>query len=153
MKLTDEQSKTVEENHNLIYGFANMRKINLDEHYGTLAIELCNTVKHWNPQRSNLSTYFYIRANNRMRMEYRKKFSNKRKANEDSLELKLDILNYPNDELAEDLILQDMIKHGDSEIILLKYQGYSQDEIAEKLGVSQATISRELTDTFKKYTP
>ena len=36
-QLTKEQQELVEKNHNLIYGFANKNKLNIEEYYGILA--------------------------------------------------------------------------------------------------------------------
>ena len=50
-KLTDDQRKLVEKNHNLIYTFARKYKINLDEYYGLLAIGLCIAARIYDPNK------------------------------------------------------------------------------------------------------
>jgi len=48
--LTEEQRKLAEKNHNLIFGFAKSRKIDLREFYDLLAIGLCKAAKNYDPQ-------------------------------------------------------------------------------------------------------
>ena len=79
MRLTQEQSEIVEKNHNLIYGYAHSRNLDIEEWYGDLAIALCEAVISYDPNKSVLSTYYYnlsdnmvssvIRANNALKRQ------------------------------------------------------------------------------------
>ena len=60
MILTKEQQKMVEENHDLIYWYANIKKLNLENWYDLLAIELCGVVLKYNPKKGSLSNYYKI---------------------------------------------------------------------------------------------
>lgn len=57
--LTKQQQKLVEENHNLIYSFANKKNLNIDEYYDILAIELCRAAKIFDENKGNFSTVAY----------------------------------------------------------------------------------------------
>jgi RNA polymerase sigma factor (sigma-70 family) len=58
-KLTKQQQELVEKNHNLIYGFANKNKLNIDEYYGILAIGLCKAAKSYEESKGEFSTFAY----------------------------------------------------------------------------------------------
>lgn len=57
--LTKRQQKLVEENHNLIYGFANKKNIDIEKYYDILAIALCKAAKIFNEDKGNFSTVVY----------------------------------------------------------------------------------------------
>lgn len=59
MRLTEEQRKIVEQNHNLIYDFLYKKNLNEEEYYGAAAIGLCNAVIYHNHKRGKLSTLAY----------------------------------------------------------------------------------------------
>lgn len=143
----------ITENHNLIYGLAAKYKLNLDEWYDILAIELCNTVKSYDPHKSSLSTYYYLRGQGLISKEFRKRKALKRQH--------IDITLYDNyhgqisdDDMILDIDLKLWLEQNDCEILRLKIDGYTQMEIADKLQVSQAHVSRtlkKLQDSLKKY--
>lgn len=58
-QLTKEQQELVEKNHNLIYGFANKNKLNIEEYYGILAIGLCKAAKVYEENKNEFSTLAY----------------------------------------------------------------------------------------------
>lgn len=66
--LTESQQELAAENHQLIYGFARMHGLNLDEFYDILAIALCHAAKGFN---KNLGFSFTTFAYRRMDMEVR----------------------------------------------------------------------------------
>lgn len=45
--LNDQQQELAEKNHDLIYWYARNHKLDLEEYYGDLAIELCNAAYHY----------------------------------------------------------------------------------------------------------
>lgn len=57
--LTKQQKKLVEENHNLIYGFAKSRKLDIDHYYDILAIGLCKAAKIYDEDQCKFSTFAY----------------------------------------------------------------------------------------------
>ena len=70
--LSAEQQKLVEKNHNLIYGFATSKQINLDEFYDVLAIGLCKAALNFDEKKGTFSTYAYMCMTNEIRLLKRK---------------------------------------------------------------------------------
>lgn len=143
MRLTEEQAKIVEENHNLIYWYAHLTGISLEEYYDLLAIELCYTVMKWELDKGSLANYFKIRAHGAIYKEYLKTQAKKRRF--ETVSLDEGMLVCGTAESIENRL--DMEKLFDSKfgrLIQLKQDGYSQTEIAKKLGVSQTAISQML---------
>ena len=146
MKLTEEQKKIVEDNHNLIYSFAHSKNLNLDYWYDILAIELCKSVMKHNPQKASLSTLFYLKASRTVIMEMNKINAKKRMGEQMTTELFPNQL-VGNNEEYEDIILEDELSASKYYPILkLKYEGYSQKEIAKMLDISQSQVSRALKE-------
>lgn len=156
MKLTEEQKKVVEENHNLIYWYATQKSAKhieyLNVYYDVLAIELCKSAIHYDPSRGSFSNYFKLRADSAVYKEYRKTLAKKRDGVE--VELRDTTTNVGVggiDELLDELYLKDWINDSDSEILKLRLQGMNQTQIAEIVGVSQAQVSRTLIKLKEKY--
>ena len=59
MKLTEEQKKLVEENHNLIYGFLRMKELEDDEYYDIVAYGLCKAAMKYDSTKGKFSTFAY----------------------------------------------------------------------------------------------
>jgi len=152
IKLTDEQSKKVEDNIALIYWYAGLKGLDLEEWYGLLAIELCKTVVQHEPKKGSLANYFKMRCDFLMIKEYRKTTMQKRTHNgledlediytddENLLQLSRDY----NEDVMETLKLQELLEGEHGEIIRLKYYGYTQSEISDLLGISQSQVSKIL---------
>lgn len=151
IKLTKQQSQIVESNHNLIYGFIHSRNLDLEEYYGILAIELCKSVIHWKKDRGKLSTYFYMRAESAIIREHQKRNSLKRKANLKTKELDLDICVDNSLDNSKELLLGEIMNCGNPDVIRLKYEGYSQEEIAQALDLTQPEVSRMLARAYEIY--
>lgn len=160
IKLTKQQSQIVEDNHNLIYGYAHFRNLDLEDWYGKLALELCHSVIHWDSERGSLSTYYYMRADTMVMLDYQKRNYQKRRANENTLEFDssddgCNIYNETLDDIletrTETSILNEILECGDERVIKMRYEGYSQEEIADEIGVTQPTISRMLDRILEKY--
>lgn len=153
IKLNDEQRKMVEDNHNLIYQYIHDKNLNLEEWYGWLAIELCESVLRYNPDKGKLSTLFYIRCNNKLRQEYRKKHSQKRCNNgvvpiiDDLVGEDVCII----DKVDNSIILDKLMEHEYADIIKLRCEGYTQNEIADIVGISQSNVSKILKKIKKEY--
>lgn len=67
MRLTEGQSKMVEENHNLIYGYLSKNNLNIDDYYDLAAIGLCKAAIHYDPNRSKFSTLAYTCMGNEIK--------------------------------------------------------------------------------------
>ena len=68
-KLTIEESKLVEKNHNLIYGFAQKYKLPIDDWYDVCAIGLIKAVKSYRSDDIEFSTFAYSCMFGEMRNE------------------------------------------------------------------------------------
>ena len=64
--LNDEQRKIVENNHDLIYGYAHKMGISIDEYYDILAIGLCKAAKAFDESKGRFSTLAYCCMKNEM---------------------------------------------------------------------------------------
>lgn len=74
--LTEEQKKTVSENHNLIYGIASKMNLSIDEYYDILAIGLCKAAMSFDETRGAFSTFAYCCMRNEV-YEYQRKLYRK----------------------------------------------------------------------------
>lgn len=147
MKLTDEQQIIVEENHKLIYWFLSVKGLEVSEWYDLIAIELCLSVMAHDPDRGELSTYFFKRASNRVIKEHTKSKSIKRTHNGMyDLDNIYESFHGTESNIDDYLDVQAIMEYDVDGILQLKIDGYNQDEIATKLGVSQAYVSNKLRD-------
>ncbi|HZJ98565.1 MAG TPA: sigma-70 family RNA polymerase sigma factor [Tissierellaceae bacterium] len=152
-KLTKEQCKLVEDNHNLIYGYLHTRGLDDEEYYGIVAESLCKAVLNWDESKGKLSTLFYIIARNDVYKEWRGgsvgiyQFT-------DTLPLEEDWIpeNY---DLEGDFMLKETIKDVENseynDLFQLKLLGYNNKQIAEMFGVSQSTIGNWLRRMGERY--
>lgn len=150
MKLTAEQQKIVADNHNLIYWYINMKRLDFEEWYDLLAIELCKTVMHHDPSKSVLSTYFKIRADGLVYKEYTKQQTLKR-AHENVAFIDNMHGTPDTDDLTDNFEIKEWMTAQDSEILRLRYFGHTQPEIARMLDVSQSYVSKTLKKLRKDY--
>ena len=146
MILSDEQSALADENHNLVYWYANFKGLDLDDWYDLLAIELCKTVYKYNSGLGSLSNYYKIRCDGMVSKEFRKRKAKKRYHVP---------VEYADEYMGEEidyaiLDLEEWISDSESEILKLKADGYSQKEISEIVGISQSYVSRMLSELKEK---
>lgn len=66
-KLTNEQRKLVEDNHDLIYGFLNKKELDIDKYYDIMALELCNASINYDSFKGKFSTFVYKCMDNRLK--------------------------------------------------------------------------------------
>ena len=157
IKLTDDQSKQVEDNYKLIYWYAGLKHLDIEEWYGLLAIELCNTVQKHDPKKSSLSNYYKLRCDSLVHKEYQKYNADKRTHNgmvdiEDLYSIeKVSNTQEFFDNIDNILALTDLFDGKDGDIIKLKWEGYTQMEIAEMMGISQSQISNVLREARLRY--
>lgn len=149
-KLTLEQQQTVADNHNLIYGFIHKRNLDVEEWYDLLAIELCISVMKLDTNKASLTTFFYMRCESLLRKEYTK---SKRQKNAHNGHV--EILDHKHTSLEDDVeSLMDINELFDGEfgeILKLKADGFTQQEIANRLGVTQSYISKVINNIRKEY--
>lgn len=144
-KLTDKERQMVEDNEKLIYWYANKKNLDTDEWYGLLAIELCKTVRKYNPDRGSLSTYFKLRADI---MVYRKMQEKYRSG--ELYDYEIDESQHEDesvevfDKVDSDIALEDLLESLETDrdriIIRMKLDGYTQKEIAEETGLTQQGV-------------
>lgn len=149
--LSQEQKHIVEKNHSLIYWYIHKNRLDFDEWYDLLAIELCMTAKHFDKERGSFSTYFKMRADNVVKKEYAKKNAQKRAHD----------FHYSLDEMNDSLkmcfehedtdALDELLRYDRDDIIKMKLAGYTQYEIASILNVNQSHVSRILANIKEEY--
>ena len=155
-KLTDNESQLVSDNHNLIYWYARLKNLDIDEWYDILAIELCETIQRYNSDKGKLSSFFMLRANNRVSNEFRLNNRLKRKGDTVSLdddEHKLHVWDkystFSENDYIEQIRNDKSIDSVTKEIIIYKLKGHTQVEISTILNIQQPRISK-LMSAYKK---
>lgn len=144
MKLTEEQRKIVEDNHNLIYGYCYKYNLNVEEYYGDLAIALCEAAQTYKEEKSKFTTYVYLKFGTTIKYLLRNQEKDRYKANYNiiGLDEKISIENPNISDISADLIIDDVTNNNDVGKLLL--QGYNQSEIGKILHYSQASIFRRI---------
>lgn len=152
MTLTKEQQDLVADNHNLIYWYIQMKRLDVSEWYDLLAIELCYTVAKFNPEKGSLSNYFKMRCDNLVKKEYSKTQLKKNKGLE-PLCYNDELYNsgYDDSGMVLKADIQSLFDGENGEILRLRAEGYTQSEIAEKLGVTQSYISKIIEKKRREY--
>lgn len=162
MKLTENQSKLVEQNHNLIYGFAKKYNLDIEEWYGILALALCKTAISFDSEKAKFSTLYYLCASHYVEAEKRKWRTQKRipqdlvvsldePVKEDTdLTLKTCLADTGVD-FVKELELKDTISKllktlsdRDKKIFELSRIRVKQEIIADIVGTPQSNVSRRL---------
>lgn len=148
MRLTEEQQKIVEENEKLIAWYCHRYHLDIEEWYGTLAIVLCQSAMGYDPTKGAFSTYFTLRAFSKMSKEFHRSNA-QRNAHTDETYIE-EMSNIPIDNNTDlDIVISDWIAKDTTGILQLKYDGYMQSEIANKIGKSQKYVSLKLQE-FRK---
>lgn len=176
-QLTEQQRNLVENNHNLIYKFANDKKLPIDEYYGILAISLCKAAINYDKDKGCFSTIAYLYMNNELcdyyKNIYRKTaipdnmiysydvaYHNKNneynlyKDNEYNL---LDLIpdkQLTNEAMIDKIMLKSIVENLDEkekEIIMLLYAGVSKLDISRNVPCSKYKINTCLEKVRKKY--
>lgn len=91
-KLNTKQQQLISQNHNLIYGFAHKRKLNLDEYYDILALALCRAALSYDSHKSSFQTYAYMIMGSEVNAYQRALNKPKRKLDKSIKEIRLDEL-------------------------------------------------------------
>ena len=165
MKLTEEQKKLVEENHNLIYWFAKKYHVPIEEYYDVLAQGLCMAAYHYDPSKCSFSTYAYLCMNTEMHVEYRKtlrkseipqgnifhyenawQLSDLIPTNEKTENKVIDKISYEN--LIS--LLNDILNDKDKEVLTHIVNGLTMREIAKIEGTSHQAIHNRIKKIREK---
>lgn len=165
MKLTEEQKKLVEENHNLIYWFAKKYHVPIEEYYDVLAQGLCMAAYHYDPSKCSFSTYAYLCMNTEMHVEYRKtlrkseipqgnifhyenawQLSDLIPTNEKTENKVIDRISYEN--LIS--LLNDILNDKDKEVLNYILNGLTMREIAKIEGTSHQAIHNRMKKIREK---
>ena len=145
-KLTKEERDIVEVNHNLIYSFLHNRGLSEDEYYGLVAESLCKSVQLWDKEKGSLATLFYSVADRHLSNYWRRELAEKRQGDIIDIDI-CDIEIQENksfeDKVINGIMLEDVFGQ-DAELIRLRIDGFTQNQIAEILEISQAEVSRRL---------
>lgn len=172
MKLSNEQVKLVEDNHNLIYSFLLSNNFSIEDYYDIAAIALCETALHYDSSKGAFGTYAYHnmlmkvlgekrRDSARRRIPESNVFSYDKKISEAGeheltfLDVLADSCNVEG-EVVTDIVFYKYInslkKDRDKRILIMLRDGYNQTEVCKVVGCSQPTVSRvrnKLYDYFK----
>lgn len=154
--LTKEQKIFAEENHNLIYSFLAKHGLSIDDWYDIAAIGYVKAVGSFDDSKAVFSTFAYLCMLRRVHAEMRKDMAVRRTALVISLNKPItnaettevgDFIADKDDYITEMLTrntLRSEATEQQLQIVNLCYFGYTQKEIASKLGMSQASVSREM---------
>ena len=164
IQLTDEQKKLVEDNHNLIYFTIHKYNLDIEEYYDIFALALCKAAINYDINKGpTFSTYAVWAMKNEFLLSIRKAKAQRRSGTCISIN---DVV-YDNTSDDSSITLEDMLTNGldafDESILLdftklndklrrilwLSYCGYTQKEIADIIGITQAMVSRDLKKAKK----
>ncbi len=161
--LTSTQQKMVEDNHKLIYGAAHKYKINLEEYYDVLAIGLCKAAMAFDETKGQFSTFAYITMLNEYNgvLRHNKTSSVIPAQNIVSMNIRMSsddgdcVVEFgdmfpDNVDIEKDTAETDYIRFlckkichpQEQEVIQLLADGFTQSEIAERIGVSRQRIGQ-----------
>lgn len=158
--MNTEQTKLIEENHNLIYSFLRRYKLPEDEYYDLAAIGLCRAATSFNQEKGAFSTYCYRCMYNEIMNEIRT--SNTQKRTPESL-LRLHQI-VATDSRGNKVLLQDTISAKDNtersainkvmfegclsrlnndkrKVAKMLMDGFTKKQIAVDMGVSRQWVS------------
>lgn len=158
--LTNEQRELVEKNHNLIYGFASKKNLNIDDCYDILAIGLCCAAKIFDESKGKFSTVAYQCMQNELIKNWRysqgkTKIPNNMILSYDASRVSEDFMEngsyvdvfVDNHDIDEILIakafkntLFNLLNEKDRQIAEFVIQGMIYDEIATKLNCSKQMV-------------
>lgn len=161
-KLNAEQQKLVADNHNLIYGYAHKKKLDLDEYYGLLALGLCRAAIKFDSSKSSFQTFAYMCMASVVNAYHRTSKNAKHKQNTDIKLVFLDAENNTENgcatvseftvsdhstisEMCEGNIMADillsLLDDKEREIAQLKMEGLSNSQVGKRLGCSDVNVN------------
>lgn len=167
--LTAEQTKLIEDNHNLIYSFLHKYNLKIDDYYGIVAIAFCKAATSYNSNVSNFSTYSFRCMELAYFHHLRKQSAAKRAFSDKNISL-YDVMDEDNN--GNKVLLLDIIPGSDNtelealsnvsiqefleaqqkreqKILELAAQGLTQKQIMSIVGISQPQVSRIISKMRK----
>lgn len=158
--MTEKQTKLINDNHNLIYGFLHAHLLSIDEYYDLGAIGLCKAAKSFVEGRISFSAYAYKCMFNEIFCYRRKKRVHTvsyQAIVDDEQQITLEST-LPFDAGIENVVvIKQVVKDYMLRVnelhknIVMKYmEGYKQNEISEMFGISQSYVSR-IYSNFLEY--
>lgn len=168
--LSEQQRKKVEENHNLIYGYAKTYNVSVEEHYDLLAIGLCKAIINYDNSKGEISGFAYKCMNNEM-IDYFRSFNGKSRVpteciisydaptgneEEGSNATVLDTItdsHYTDEEVIHSQTYIDMLSllnEKETKIAMYMEQGMTEKEIAFIMNCSQQNVNRMRNNIKKK---
>ena len=163
--LTQQQKKLAEENHNLIYGFAHKRNINIEKYYDILAIGLCYAAKIFSKNKGEFTTVAYRCMENEL---YKHWTHSKRKravpdeaiisydtqvTNDNNIENGLKYSDiFIDSHSTEDIVMSNILRTSllnlfsgvDKEVFEFIMNGVTYEEIAKELGCTRSRIGQRV---------
>lgn len=166
--MKEEAKKLAAENHNLIYGILNQKRLPVDDYYGIAAIGLVNAAETFDKEKENtFSTYAYKCMENEINRYFRDSYAEKRGSNVE--DLSLDELNEEKGEQVfkrnqytppvEDVCLINNIyekviqtlSEKEKCILLLSQAGYTRKEISDRTGLAQRDVGSLLQSARMRF--
>lgn len=166
--LTKEQRELVEDNHNLIYGFAHENKLNIEEYYDILAISLCKAAAYYNKNKGAFSTLVYKIMKNDIKL-YMQQCERQKRIPNDLLCSYYDTTHYAADHGMESTILDTLsskepdfsfyiqydeflsgLKYPDRNIVELLMDNERKGEIMNTLGITRSQYNMAIKRIRKK---
>ncbi len=160
--LNEKQKNLVEENYNLIYKYAKDHKLDIEEFSGLLSIGLCKAALNYDSDKTKFSTFAYRCMGNEVSNYLRKINAAKHLRHDTVYSMEAFDENYDSP-ISETLLmvsseniereyifkakfqkeynkLKDQVKN----IVVLKYRGYTNNEVAEIMDIKASTVSMAL---------
>lgn len=176
-KLNSKQQRLVEENHNLIYGFAQKKKLEVDEVYDILALGLCRAALTYDEEKSSFSTWAFMCMSSDLNAYFNRQKMHKRKLPEGVTKVYLDqpIKNADNPvqsneatigeftvapsvlmtEVCEGKIIAEqllnLLEESEQEIVKHKLNGLSDQEVGNIMGCGSANINYHIQKIRRKW--
>ena len=169
MRMTDEQRKLVEDNHDLIYGYLHKKEFNIDEYYDIAAIGLCKAAIKYDLTKSKFSTFafkcirtemdiYHTSLNKKTSVPKNLVCSYDMPAIDDVKEAMINtVLKDNNDNIGysiENIVFEEfLVTLKNKEKVIVEYlkEGLTQQEIAKKTNKSQQAVSLNIKSIRKKW--
>lgn len=165
--MTEQQKQLVADNHQLIYEFLQNHDLSVDEYYDLAAIGLCEAAIAFNPEISSFMDLAYSCMYETIEKDANKEtvpkkqmvyFQAEKQNKEGSIYAA--ILGIPSNENVEEQAVSSVsihkfmytLKERELQIFNLLDQGFTQCQISEKVGITQAGVSRVRARIIRKLT-
>lgn len=168
--LTKQEQELAENNHNLIYTFANQKNLDIDNYYGILAIGLCKAAKSFDLEKGKFSTIAYSCMENELKMNWRSSRKSSAipnnsflhydatKFEDDNGEKMSFIDDMPSERLTDETVfgkieaatLINLLTDKEKEIVNYLCSGMRQSEIASHMRCSRQNVSSIVNQIRKR---